>query len=150
MLVFNGPKLLLIERKKFPYGFAPPAGHVDGDISFDEAGKRELYEEVGLETISIKLIAEGRKEYPCSRIDGSWHYWKIFQATARGTLKANKTETVQVQWFTPQHIKMFATRTKKYLAKQTSAHDWKLAPGIELVCYEWFQDLGLIPESYNL
>jgi len=31
---WQNDKLLLIERKKFPFGFAPPAGHVDGDADF--------------------------------------------------------------------------------------------------------------------
>jgi len=38
--VWRNGKLLLIERKKFPFGFAPPAGHVDGRQSFEVAAKR--------------------------------------------------------------------------------------------------------------
>ena len=46
ILVWKEEKLLLIERKNFPFGFAPPAGHLDGD-TYEEAAKRELLEETG-------------------------------------------------------------------------------------------------------
>ncbi len=29
IIVLRDNKMLLIERKKFPFGFAPPAGHLD-------------------------------------------------------------------------------------------------------------------------
>ena len=67
MLVWRDGGLLLIERKKPPFGSALPAGHIDGDNSFEESAKRELQEEVGLETQNIKLLIEGRKENPCRR-----------------------------------------------------------------------------------
>ncbi|MEK9177792.1 MAG: NUDIX hydrolase, partial [Patescibacteria group bacterium] len=50
MFIWNDDKLLLIERGKRPYGFAVPAGHVDGDKTFEIAAIRELKEEVGLDT----------------------------------------------------------------------------------------------------
>jgi 8-oxo-dGTP pyrophosphatase MutT (NUDIX family) len=40
---------LLIERRQFPFGFAPPAGHVDDGETYIDAACRELQEEVGLE-----------------------------------------------------------------------------------------------------
>jgi len=49
MLVWKGEKLLLIERAKFPFAYAPPAGHCDGD-DFEFTAKKELEEEVGLQT----------------------------------------------------------------------------------------------------
>lgn len=56
MIVWRNDKLLLIERKKPPFGFAPPAGHVDDDKSFEVAAKRELKEEVGLDTDNLELL----------------------------------------------------------------------------------------------
>jgi len=85
MLAWKDSKLLLIERKKFPFGFAPPAGHCDEDNDdFEKAAKRELLEEVGLEAQNLELAAEGRKETPCRRENGTWHYWKIYQVEAEG------------------------------------------------------------------
>ena len=58
ILVWHNKRLLLIERKNFPFGFAPPAGHVDENKSFEEAAKRELKEEVGLQIRKMKLLLE--------------------------------------------------------------------------------------------
>ena len=74
ILVMRDGKLLLIERKKPPFGFAPPAGHIDEHGGFEEAAINELKEEVGLDVLSLKLAAEGRKENPCRR-GSAWHYW---------------------------------------------------------------------------
>jgi len=49
MLVRKEDKVLLLERMKPPYGFAPPAGHVDEDLTstgkkdFEAAARRELH-----------------------------------------------------------------------------------------------------------
>ena len=90
MLVWRNGNLLLIERRKPPFGFAPPAGHIDGDNSFEEAAKRELREEVGLKVKNIELLIEGRKDNVCRREDGSWHYWKIYKIEANGEVKRSE------------------------------------------------------------
>ena len=57
MIVRNDKdELLLIERKNEPYGFAPPAGHVDDHGSFEDAARAELEEEVG----SVKFRLSGK------------------------------------------------------------------------------------------
>jgi ADP-ribose pyrophosphatase YjhB (NUDIX family) len=67
MIIRSDDKVLLIERMKYPFGFAPPAGHGDGDKSYEIAAKRELHEEVGLKAVDLGLIFEGRKENRCRR-----------------------------------------------------------------------------------
>lgn len=71
VLVWRDGKLLLIERMKFPPGFAPPAGHIDEFSSFEEASKKELMEEAGLTTTTLRLVAEERKNNMCRRDGGS-------------------------------------------------------------------------------
>jgi len=95
MFVWNGDKLLLIERQKFPFGFAVPAGHVDGDATFEEAAIRELGEEVGLVATDLKLILDVRKDNPCRREDGTWHHWKLYRVDASGELSRSLEETKQ-------------------------------------------------------
>ena len=99
MLVWRDGTLLLIERKKPPFGFAPPAGHIDGDNSFEESAKRELQEEVDLRAQNIKLLIEGRKENSCRREGGDWHYWKIYQVEAEGEIKRSEDETKQAIFY---------------------------------------------------
>ena len=125
MLVWKDDKLLLIERARFPFGFAVPAGHVDGDKTFEEAAIRELKEEVGLEAKVAKLLIEGRKENKCRREGGDWHYWKIYQMETKGEVIRSKDETKSAGWYTKSEIK-------------------KLEDKLEPVMREWFIELKLI------
>lgn len=144
MLVKKDGALLLIERKKFPFGFAPPAGHIDGDPSFEITARRELEEEVGLRAENLTLLTEGRKENVCRREDGSWHYWKIYQVTATGDLHASPTETKQCGWYTQTELEALAHKTKKYIAHAISEEDWQKNPGLEPVWLEWLTELKMI------
>ncbi|MFA5052480.1 MAG: NUDIX domain-containing protein [Parcubacteria group bacterium] len=145
MLVWKNDRLLLIERKRFPFGFAPPAGHVDGDgDDFESAAKRELQEEVGLIGNDIKLLTEGRKENHCRREDGNWHYWKIYEVNTNGEIKASEEETKQVGFYDKDELNLLALKTEKYLKGQISREDWEQNPGIEPVWCEWLKELKII------
>ncbi len=144
MMVYDGDKLLLIERKKFPFGFAIPAGHVDGDSTFEIAAKRELGEEVGLNALELKLVLDIRKDNPCRREDGTWHHWKLYRVNVSGELSRSLEETKQVRWFDAEEIKTLAKRTEKYLNKEIPENDWEANPGLEPVMYELFKELKVI------
>lgn len=144
MLIRRDDEILLIERKKPPFGFAPPAGHVDDKGSFKRAAREEVEEEVGLTPREIKLIAEGRKENPCRREGGTWHYWKIYQVETDGELKRSEDETKQAGWFSVDQIKSLVQRTEKYLAGKILEEEWQKSPGIEPVWREWFKELGIL------
>lgn len=143
MIVKKEGKILLIERKKFPYGFAPPAGHLDGD-TYETAARRELKEEVGLNSRRICLLTEGRKDNPCRRQGGSWHYWKIFEVKAAGKIKRNNKETKQAGWYSGKEIQNLAARTRKYLGGEISEREWQQSPGLESVWYEWMSEMKII------
>ncbi len=125
MFVWKEGKLLLIERKKFPPGFAVPAGHVDDDTSYESAAKRELLEEVGLTATKLELIFEGRKENPCRRKDGTWHQWKLYKVEATGELKPSESETKQAGWYTLEEVTMMKDK-------------------LEPVIQELFKDIGIL------
>ena len=144
MIVEQNGKILLIERAKFPKGFACPAGHVDGDASFEESAKRELSEEVGLNAFELKLAIEKRKENKCRREDGSWHYWKVYFVSAKGEVERSVDETKRVDWYDKADIKILGERTEMYLDKKISEKDWDKNPGLEPVWYEWFKELEII------
>jgi len=143
ILVWQDGKLLLIERKKFPFGFAPPAGHCDGD-DFEIAARRELEEEVGLKVTSLRLVAEGRKNNPCRRPGGTWHDWRIYQAEAQGEVKRSLEETKQAGRYSKEEIKNLALRTEQYLEGKISEEEWQKSPGLEPVWYQWTKELGII------
>lgn len=144
MLIWKDDKILLIERMKFPFGFAPPAGHVDGDASYEESAMREVEEEVGLKVKNLELLIEGRKENKCRREDGSWHYWKIYKAETNGEVQRSLDETKQVVWLLSDELKTLSKRTEEYLAGDISEDDWQKKPGIEPVWHEWFKELKII------
>lgn len=144
ILVWKDKKLLLIERKKFPHGFALPAGHVDEDPTFEISAKRELEEEVGLVATKLELTIEGNKKNICRRKGGSWHYWKIYTAEVKGRIKRSKSETKQVGWYDKKELQTLAKRTTMYLNKEITEDEWEKSPGLEPVNYEWFKELKII------
>ena len=103
ILVFNGSRLLLIDRKRQPLGWAPPAGHVDESASFEDAARRELFEEVGLTAIDLRLVADTRRNNTCRR-GGKWHHWKIYVARTTGSVQLSRDETKGFGWFLPEEI----------------------------------------------
>lgn len=144
MIIKRGNEVLLIERRKPPFGFAPPAGHIDDKGSFENAAKEEVQEEVGLTPLEIKLIKEGRKNNHCRREEGTWHYWKIYEVRTTGEIRRSEEETKQVGWFSLDQIKSLADRTNDYLSGKISEEEWQKSPGIEPVWLEWFKELRII------
>lgn len=145
MFIWRDDKLLLIERKKFPFGFAIPAGHVDNHGSFEDAAKEEVEEEVGFEVTNLRLITEGRRENICRRPGGTWHYWKLYKTKVQGNLKPSQDETKKAGWYTKDEIRELAERTEKYNSNsEISEDDWKLSPGFERNFYEWVKELKII------
>lgn len=144
MQVWREGKLLLIERRKFPFGFAPPAGHVDGRPSFEKAAEEELEEEVGLRVKNLKLLLEERKDNPCRREGGTWHYWKIYNVEAEGEVQRSLEETKKAGWYSRKEIENLAKRTEEYLSGEISEDEWQKSPGFEPVWYKWMKDLKII------
>lgn len=143
VLVWKDSKLLLIERRKTPFGFAPPSGHLDGK-SYEEAAKQEVLEEVGLNVVKLKFLHEERAEKACRRKGGNWHNWRIYEAKVTGTVKRSLVETKQVGWYDVKEIKKLASRTKDYRDGKISDGKWEAKPGIESVWYDWFRELQVI------
>ena len=144
MLAWKDSKLLLIERKRFPFGFAPPAGHLDQDNSFEKAAKRELKEETSLKAASLKLVLDAKKNNVCRRIGGNWHHWKIYEIKTTGKVKRNPVETKQIGWYSLNEIKILVKITASYLKGKITEEKWQQKPGIETVWYDWFKELKII------
>jgi ADP-ribose pyrophosphatase YjhB (NUDIX family) len=144
MFVWREDKLLLIERMKFPFGFATPAGHVDDDKTFEESAERELMEEVGLKAIKMEIIKEGRVENKCRREGGTWHYWKVYKVEAEGEVKASPDETKQYGWYDREAMTKLGERTQDYLDGKITDAEWEKQPGLETVFYMWLKDFKII------
>jgi ADP-ribose pyrophosphatase YjhB (NUDIX family) len=105
ILCWKGDQLLLIDRRLPPFGLAPPAGHVDEHRTYEAAARAELSEETGLSASALTLLTEGRLENRCRRPDGTWHYWKIYEAKWSGTIKPSARETKGIRWVEREEIR---------------------------------------------
>ncbi|MDZ7611767.1 MAG: NUDIX hydrolase [Candidatus Moranbacteria bacterium] len=95
----NEGEILLIERAFFPLGWAAPAGHVDEGETFEEAAKREVYEETGLNIENLKQLAEEFVEWNECVKGFRGHHWKVFEtADWSGEVKINEGEAKQYKW----------------------------------------------------
>lgn len=126
-------RLLLIDRKKGAPGLAPPAGHVDDHGTPEDAARAELFEEVGLTAISLRLLKEGRKENPCRREGGSWHYWRVYSAHARGEIRVSLDETKGHYWITSEECERLVKADTLTVADGER--------GLEPVWREWLDEL---------
>jgi len=157
ILVKKGEAILIIERKKFPAGFALPAGHLDGD-DFNEAAVRELREETGIEAITLKLILDEEIPNPCRRENGTHHQWQVFSASKwHGELKPSIDETKSIEWADSKRILELAKRAETFAEKHKSSisdianltttlsndSEWQASPGLEPV---WFYFLKRLHE----
>lgn len=144
MIVCQGDQLLLIERRKPPFGFAAPAGHVDDDGSYEIAARRELNEEVGLTAVTLTIVLEKDMNNVCRRQDGIWHHWKVYEVTATGDVRRSEQETNQAIWASVEMVEAMAAKTRLYEAGEISEEAWRQNPGLEAVWYEHFEHLGII------
>lgn len=139
-------QLLLIQRKKFPYGFAPPAGHVDDNPTREEAAQNELREEVGLEAENLVELFRVRKNNPCRRPGGNYHTWRVYNAKAEGEVQRSLEETEAAEWHSKRGIQRLALCTELYHSGQISEDEWRDNPGLEEVWYEMFQQAGILDD----
>ncbi|MDR2063371.1 MAG: NUDIX domain-containing protein [Candidatus Nomurabacteria bacterium] len=144
MVVWRGDEVLLIERKKPPFGWAAPAGHVDGDESFEVAARRELEEEVGLVAGALRLCLEQRIDNPCRRVGDTWHHWKVYEVEVTGDIKASADEVKNYRFVDKATLQQLINRTKEFQAGKISEEEWCENPGMEPV---WAYIFGKITDG---
>lgn len=104
-LIKKDNRYLLIDRNVPPFGFACPAGHIEGDEATEKAIRREVNEEIGLTVESLKLVTNGEVEdNKCSK-GVEVHYWYIFDCKVSGELKRNEREAKSINWYSREEIK---------------------------------------------
>lgn len=155
-------RILMIERKKYPFGYACPAGHCDGD-TYSTACLKEFQEETGLKVVGAPrpVIPKNPRKYNKCRRGGEYHDWQIFEVDWTGEFRQNQKETKWVGWMTVQEVRLLAAKTQEYarrwkLAEQAEEKswtegireslekEWKNSPGLEAVWYEFLQELKII------
>ena len=144
IFIWTNQKLLLVIRTGSQFGYTLPSGHVDGELTFEDAARRELKAETGFSIINIEKVGEGKKENKCDRKDGSSHFWKLFKVITGGKLIPNENEVKKTAWFSISELKELAEKTLKYNKKEITESEWEQNPGLEPVILEWFQELKII------
>jgi ADP-ribose pyrophosphatase YjhB (NUDIX family) len=145
IIVIRDEQLLLIERQKFPWGYACPAGHVEDGEEFVAAARRELREETGLIATSLHVFFAGEVENPCRRPGGAWHYWRLYEAVEfSGELIHNKDEVKKIGWYPLASVRELAERTEEYRAGRIPEEEWQQRPGIEPVWYDFLKMARII------
>ena len=156
-------RILLIERKIFPFGWAPPSGHCDGQ-TYPIACFNEFEEETGLKVVGAPrpvTLFKSKKYFKCRR-GGEYHNWQIFEVDWKGELKPNRDETKNAEWFTIEEICELAEKTRNHTGRMRALsnpaipasvvssiievleREWQANPGLEPVWYEFFQELRII------
>lgn len=113
-------KYLLFKRRKFPFVWVNPAGHLYKNENPEIATIREVEEETGLRVKSIKLLFEEElASDPCRRgVDV--HYWRLYLCECEGMLReCSEAEPNTLGWYKPDEIAKFelSNPTKHFFKK---------------------------------
>jgi len=106
-------KILVMERKLPPEGFACVAGHIDeGEMPW-EALEREIKEETNLDLVSSKLWLKTKvlQKEDCAA-GAKKHLWYVYQVRCEGELKPAKREVKSINYLTRQKIKKLYKQKK--------------------------------------
>ena len=152
LIIWYGNDLALQERLTGTKGIAPSAGHLEESEDPEETVRREAEEETGLIIPDCALIGSGRRFEKCKRFGSDYHDWYVYAGSAqrREDLRLNPNESVSVAWYKPFQVLELAARTEEYLRQRVSQADWDQRPGLEVVWYWWFRELGILDRLKQL
>lgn len=141
--------LLLIERANPPYGWAPPAGHVEDGEPYRVAAARELWEEVGLEIDPYRLryLTSSQVDNQCCRPKGLWHYWEVYEAPASAVTRVarrSEEETSAMAWVGFDRLDELMAVSAHHLATGADSEVWRAQPGLEPVWMTLLGNMGML------
>jgi len=153
VFVWRDGKLLMIERKKYNFGFAIPAGHQDGDDP-ETTARKELSEEVGIHAKTLEKKLAETLPNPCTRDGGTHHEWTIFEATDwSGEVRPSPKETKRYLWAAESEIATMAECLEEFAQGQNIDLDLNALPRLVRATNEdpsWEKNPGLEPPMYFL
>lgn len=146
VLISSAAGLLVFERATPPVGIAPVAGHIDAHGGSEQAAMNEVAEEVGLTVTRLHLLHQGWRTNQCRRPTGGpvGHQWTIFAAQTSGQLHLSAREVRAPRWLHPDELQQCAQRTAAFAAKQITAAEFALQPGLQPVWVRFLHELQVI------
>ena len=100
---------LLFLRRKFPYQYTIPAGHVEIGKQPMHEMKREVFEETGLQVSMIRPLWQDetlRLHDPCRR-GADWHIWHVYLAESEGIVKLSEEGRI-IGWYSDDEVRDLA------------------------------------------
>jgi len=95
--------VLLFLRRRFPYQYTIPAGHLEAEEDAEEAVVREVEEETGMRVVEKRLLVDQRwLENPCSRGAGT-HAWSLYGCRVEGRLRLSDEGRI-IGWFNRDEV----------------------------------------------
>ncbi len=102
---------LLFLRRKFPFQYTIPAGHVEVGNQPEDEARREVFEETGLRVKQIKPLWQNetlRLHDPCRR-GADWHIWHVFLVEAEGTVQLSEEGRI-IGWYSDDEVHALASK----------------------------------------
>ncbi len=144
ILLNSRDEFLLLNRQKFPYGWATPAGHIDEHGTAEQAAVDELAEETGIHIALgslVRVINDVRKDNVCRRKGGTYHNWTVYTArTDQEPIHTNTDEARHLRWFTQEELQQLATQTRELTIHTKENRD----DYIEAIWVDFFVELGIV------
>lgn len=113
VLITDGKGQVLLQRRSAQKDREPnkwggsAAGHLDAGESYESAARRELGEELGIESCELELTPLGEQK---PSLSNGWEFIKIYRATYGGALRLRTNEVSAVLWMEPQGISEWIAR----------------------------------------
>jgi ADP-ribose pyrophosphatase YjhB (NUDIX family) len=121
IIVYDG-KILLLKRRKYPYKYSVPAGHLEEAENPDKAVLREVQEETGIEETSenFELVESKVIEDKCRR-GADRHDWNLYRLELRSNPDiSSNDEAEKLEWMAPEKVeeKELTAPTQKFLVEE--------------------------------
>lgn len=110
VIVVNDKDEILLQKRREPYGaWGFPGGQIELGESTESAGKREVFEEIGITIDDLKLIDvfSGNKDSYIKLNNGDEYYVVLvayYTKNFKGNLKADGVETLECRFFNLKDI----------------------------------------------
>lgn len=104
---------LLFLRRKYPFQYTIPAGHVEGGHEPEDEMRREVWEETGLTVREAEPVWPSEEIVlydPCRR-GADWHRWHIFRAETEGLPRLSDEGRI-VGWYNDDEVQDLAASNK--------------------------------------